>query len=64
MSLLPTCVICDALLRGYNGDCVCKRCKKPCETCGGDVAHCRHPLREDTSLTEVIGDPFGERFAA
>ena len=44
MSLLPTCVVCDALLRGYNGDCLCERCKQPCPTCGGDVAHCQHPL--------------------
>ena len=44
MSLLPTCVVCDALLTGYNGDCLCERCKQPCPTCGGDVAYCRHPL--------------------
>jgi hypothetical protein len=67
MSLLPACIVCDALLRGYNGDCLCERCKLPCETCGGDIAHCQHPLRpaEQTilghtaeQLTEVHGDPF------
>jgi hypothetical protein len=47
MSALPTCVVCDALLRGYNGNCVCERCKEPCQTCGGDVAHCQHPLRAE-----------------
>lgn len=43
MSLLPTCTVCDALLR-TSGTTRCDRCAEPCPACDGDVAHCRHPL--------------------
>jgi hypothetical protein len=46
VSLLPTCCVCDALLRGYNGDTRCPRCEQPCPECGGDVAYCRHKLTD------------------
>lgn len=50
MSLITTCVVCDRLIHGYNGDCVCERCQQPCPTCGGDVAYCQHPLPERAQL--------------
>jgi hypothetical protein len=62
MSLVRTCVVCDALLRGYNGDCLCDRCKRPCPTCHGDIGFCQHPLPEQ--LTETVGDPFLKARAA
>jgi hypothetical protein len=55
MSLLPTCVVCDALLHGYGGETLCPRCKQGCPTCGGDVAFCSHPLPEP--LTTCAPDP-------
>jgi hypothetical protein len=66
MSLLPTCICCDALLRGYNGDCLCERCKEPCPTCGGYVGNCQHALRQAKELialrdAEVQSDPFFNR---
>jgi hypothetical protein len=61
MSLIPTCVICDALLRGYNGDCLCERCKQPCPTCGGYVGNCQHPLRaEQSEGLELEPRPIGD----
>lgn len=59
MSLLPTCVVCDALLR-QSGTAVCDRCKEPCQVCGGNVAKCQHPLRPvagTLGLTETRPDP-------
>jgi hypothetical protein len=56
VSLVPTCCVCDALLRTYNGDTRCERCKQDCPTCGGDVAYCRHALPEPLTVCE--GDPF------
>ena len=73
MSLIPTCVVCDALLRGYNGNCLCERCKQPCATCGGDVAHCQHPLSTAEAIrlialregdAEPTGDPLLRKNAA
>jgi len=63
MSLLPTCVVCDALLRGYGNDCLCERCKQPCPTCGGDVAHCQHPLRQTAAQIEAGNEIIRQRTA-
>lgn len=44
----PACTVCDARLDAYGRDGTrCVRCSEPCPTCGGDVAHCQHPLRSD-----------------
>ena len=46
MSLLATCSICDALLKGYGNNTRCERCSKPCPVCGGNRAQCHHPLED------------------
>lgn len=55
MSLLPTCTVCDALLKGYSGRTRCERCQQPCPECGGDVAHCSHPL----TVLDLEAKPIG-----
>jgi ribosomal protein S14 len=45
MSMVPTCVVCDAKVDPYGGEIRCARCEQPCEVCGKDLAYCRHPLR-------------------
>lgn len=59
MSLVPCCTICDTRLRGDDrGETRCARCRLPCPTCNGDVAHCQHPLRPDAEqLTETQSNP-------
>jgi hypothetical protein len=65
MSLLPTCCICDALLKDYGGNTRCPRCKLPCPTCGGNVAKCQHPLAQIVEVKRDTDPDTGwERVAA
>lgn len=56
MSLLPTCTVCDALLKGYGNNTRCARCKLPCPVCGGNVSQCTHPLERADLDPKEIGD--------
>jgi hypothetical protein len=53
VSLLLGCVVCDQpVANQYAPSALCERCQEPCATCGGDVGHCSHPLRD--SLTKQV----------
>jgi hypothetical protein len=64
MSLVPACVVCDApVANPYAPDALCERCKGPCPTCNGDVAHCQHPLPVERIEQKPLGDGWN-RWAA
>jgi hypothetical protein len=52
MSMIPTCVVCDARVHPYAPNARCKRCEKPCQVCGGDLAHCQHPQVSNDARTQ------------
>lgn len=56
MSLLPRCVTCDALMRGYGADAECDDCKNgiPVRDRASSAVWAVYP---DEQLTEVRGDP-------
>lgn len=62
MTMIPTCVVCDGRVANiYAPDALCERCKLPCPTCDGDVAHCQHPLPTDLQVIEAIASARSNR---
>lgn len=53
MSLLPTCSVCDALIR-VSGETRCSRCNQDCPDCGGVIGFCSHDLPD--RLTDKVHD--------
>jgi hypothetical protein len=48
--------VCDARVHPYAPNARCERCEKPCQVCGGDLAHCQHPLGEAALRAGIVRD--------